>query len=105
LEQLKQSYLRNSLRNTKIYYELTKIINNANDNNIPIIVLKGAALAGSLYPSIALRLMQDIDLFVKIEDIPKIDDLLIQLGWINKYSDMTIEHQMQLMGHSLSYII
>ena len=103
LERLKQSYLRNFLRNTKIYYELTKIVNKANDNNIPIIVLKGAALAGSLYPSITLRPMKDLDLFVKIEDIPKIHDLLVLLGWINKHSDMTIEHQMQI-DHSLYYI-
>jgi len=104
LVRIEQYYLRNSLRNTKIYYELTKIINKANDNNIPIIVLKGAALAGSLYPSIALRPMKDLDLFVKIEDIPKIHALLIQLDWINSHSDMTIEYQMQMMDHSLSYV-
>jgi len=102
LEKLKQAYLRNSLRNTQIYYELSNIINKANDDNIPIIVLKGADIAVSLYPSIALRPMKDFDLFIKIEDIQKVHDILIQLGWHGKQSLEAVDYILQT-EYSLKY--
>jgi len=103
MEQLEQAYLRNSFKNTHIYYELSRILNKAANENIPIIILKGAALAGSVYPSIALRPMKDLDLLVKIEDVYKVHELLIQLGWESEYSKESIEHHLQL-NYSLRYI-
>jgi hypothetical protein len=102
LKQLEQAYLRSSLRNTHIYYELSRILTGAENKNIPIIVLKGAVLAGSVYPSIALRPMKDLDLLVKIEDVYKVHELLIQLGWESEYSEELIEHHLKL-NYSLRY--
>jgi hypothetical protein len=102
LEQLEQAYLRSSLRNTHIYYELSRILTKAENKNIPIIVLKGAALAGSAYQSIALRPMKDLDLLAKMDDVYRVHELLVQLGWESKYSEELIEHHLQL-NYSLRY--
>jgi hypothetical protein len=92
LEQLNKSYFSTLLRNTFIYNELSRILNNANKDNISIVVLKGADLAESVYSSIALRPMKDLDLYIKIEDVQKVNALLIQLGWKSKQNPQDIDH-------------
>jgi hypothetical protein len=78
---LKRYYFQYSLENTQTFYDLSKIIKEANSSNIPVIVLKGAALAELIYPKIALRPMCDLDLLVKSEDIRRFQELLLKLGW------------------------
>jgi hypothetical protein len=102
LEQLNKNYFSALLRNTYIYNEVSKILNNAKEDNIPIVVLKGADLAESVYSSIALRPMKDLDLYVKIEDIQKVNDLLIQLGWKNKQELEDIDRILKT-DYSLKY--
>ena len=102
LEQLRNNYLNNSLRNIYIYSELSKILNQAKNNDIPIIVLKGADLAESLYTTIALRPMKDLDVFIKIEDVYKVHDLLIQLGWKSKQELEYIDHLLKT-DYNLKY--
>jgi len=80
-EELQETYLHVSWRNTKKYHELSKIIGLLRYNGIPVILLKGIALAELVYESIALRPMTDIDLLVKHEDIWKTDKVLSQLGY------------------------
>jgi hypothetical protein len=104
LERLNKIYLNAFLRNTYIYNELSKILSNANKDNIPIVVLKGAALAESVYSNIALRPMKDLDLYIKIEDVQKINDLLIQLGWKSRQELEDIDHILET-GYSLRYEI
>lgn len=48
---------------------------------IPFLVLKGIALAHILYPSPGLRPMKDMDLLIRIEDIEKVTQLLIDNGF------------------------
>ena len=47
----------------------------------PVIVLKGAALLSSVYEDFGLRMLGDVDILVKPEDVPKIDKILSQLGY------------------------
>jgi len=81
ISQLRRYYLHSSLENTQIFYDLSKILREANNNNIPIIILKGAALAELIYQKIALRPMYDLDLLVKSEDTRRFHELLLKLGW------------------------
>ncbi|HGE71240.1 TPA: hypothetical protein ENX78_10420, partial [Candidatus Poribacteria bacterium] len=91
---LRLEYFQCSLNNTRIYYELSKILKSAKENDVPIIVLKGAVLAGLIYSSHALRPMRDIDLLIKSKDIRKANDMLIQLGWRCKIQDeILFNHQ------------
>ncbi|MGB9597036.1 MAG: nucleotidyltransferase family protein [Candidatus Poribacteria bacterium] len=63
---IRLEYFQCSLNNTRHYYEISKILKSAEENDIPIIVLKGIVLAGLVYPSHALRPMDDIDQNPKI---------------------------------------
>lgn len=80
-EKLEDLYLKNSLHNTRIFFELSKILGSAEKEGFPIIALKGSYTACSLYPNTTLRRMYDIDLMVKSEDVMKIHDIMLGLGW------------------------
>jgi len=54
-------------RNALIYHELTDALHALAEAGITAIVLKGAALAMSVYPNIADRVMSDADLLVRPE--------------------------------------
>ena len=49
--------------------------------DIPVILLKGADLAQTLYPNPALRPMGDLDLLVHKEDLDRAVDLAFQMGY------------------------
>ena len=51
------------------------------DENIPFVLLKGAALATSAYRDPALRPMTDLDLWVRDEDMPRAGGAIASLGF------------------------
>jgi len=82
---LKDAYRKSAFKNLIIQGQIKQIANQAAANQIPLIFLKGAALAGSLYPDIALRPMGDIDFLCREEDIPKVDEMLLDLGYSQNF--------------------
>jgi len=86
-----------------VYQELRKIIQMANEKGIPVILLKGTALAKSVYPSIALRPMRDIDLLVHKEHLEPMDAIMPQFGYENNI-DTWIEKRSQHAKHLPRYI-
>ena len=95
---LGKAYYGNVLRNARYYQELSEILKQFQDNDIEVIVLKGAYLAKTVYQSDALRVIGDIDLMVK--DLPKVQKLLLQLGYKQKKHNLSIEEQC-LIHHCL----
>ncbi len=78
---LKKEYYRNLSRIILIYDELEKILTSFNDAGIDVLVLKGAALATTLYPDIGLRPMSDIDILCHENDLSKAKQKLFELGF------------------------
>lgn len=79
--------LKNTFDNAKqdnhlLYQELQKIILSFKEKNIKFILLKGIDLAKRVYPDIGLRPMTDIDILVRKEDLPKIEEALIPLNYL-----------------------
>ena len=68
---LHASYLACLSRNTLLLHEFAKILVLLKQNNIPVIVLKGAALAEDVYENVGLRPMSDIDILVRVEHLHK----------------------------------
>ena len=66
------------------FNELRKVLRLFIDHGIPVIVLKGAALANSVYNSIGDRPMSDVDLLVHPEDREKILAILDESGYPTK---------------------
>src|SRR5262245_58242999 len=55
IKRLREAYLANALRNTLLFQELQKILTVLRDCRKPVVALKGAALAETVYGNRALR--------------------------------------------------
>ncbi len=80
-EELKKDYYLSATRNVLLFEELKKVLGLFNQSKLQIIVMKGAALAETVYGNLALRPMSDVDLLVKKENLHQIDELLKTLGY------------------------
>lgn len=81
MEEFQRLYRDNAWRNTQLYNEASKVFSILQNAGIPVIVLKGAALAEIIYHNIALRPMIDVDILVKAEDMLRTDKVLTQSGY------------------------
>lgn len=64
LEYLRAAYLRTSVANWLAYQELGRLLELFDREQIPVVLLKGCALAVTLYPDPGLRPMGDLDLLI-----------------------------------------
>src|SRR5882724_9901509 len=81
MDQLKGAYCGNIARNMYLYAELRRILEGFREKGLNVIVLKGAALAQSVYGDIGLRPMGDIDLLVRKEDLDCAEQIMSTLGY------------------------
>lgn len=79
--ELKKDYYLSATKNALIFEELKRVLALFNQKGIQVIVMKGAALAETVYGNPALRSMSDVDLLVKKENIHQVDKLLKKLGY------------------------
>ena len=80
---LKESYKQGSIKTAPLYRDLSVLLKDFKENNIAVIVLKGAAIAEELYKDTGLRPMEDIDLLIKKSDWPRVKDVLEKQGYQN----------------------
>jgi hypothetical protein len=79
--QLKEAYRRNTLDNLRFKRELILLLSALNAERIPLILLKGIVLANTVYENIGLREMNDIDVLAQFEDLKRIADILMDMGY------------------------
>jgi hypothetical protein len=96
-QQLRSSYYANAARNSLLYDDLRKLLLAFTQEKIAVIVLKGAALAETVYPHRALRPMSDIDLLVRKEQLRKVESKLPNMGYVfdgyGKTREFYLEHR------------
>src|SRR5262245_39144501 len=63
---------------------MTEIIDACQGQIPPLTLLKGIALCEQYYPEPHLRTMRDIDFLVENDDVPVIENLLLNLGYVQK---------------------
>lgn len=80
-EEFEKIYYGVAMSNLRRQEELRLILNACAAKNLEFIVLKGMALAYYVYRDVALRPMGDIDLFVRKEDVSKMEQILLELGY------------------------
>jgi hypothetical protein len=78
---LREAYRNVATINTSLFLDAAKIIKSLAGNQLPVIALKGLAVAKNIYGDIALRPMSDIDLLVKEEDLVRAGRILLTLGY------------------------
>jgi len=76
-----KAYYTTAARNILIYNDLTHVLQVLSDAGVPVIILKGAALVGTIYPTIAYRPMDDIDLLVRPQDLERARQTLEAMGY------------------------
>ena len=94
LTDLEADYYLVAAANTLRFQELGEILQHLTTAGIPVLVLKGAALAGTAYGNIALRPMADLDLLIPREFMVQVPRLLEPLGY---------QRMPGPPGHSLAY--
>ena len=78
---LTEAYYSSTAHNTLLWEEAKKVLAVLHENGIPVVVLKGAALAPALYATPGLRPMLDVDLLVKRTDLKQAQQLFRRLGY------------------------
>lgn len=80
-EKLRSAYYQSAVHNALICEALGEIVHAFNEARIPLILLKGAALAKEVYGNIALRPMSDMDILLRQQDMRRAEELLVQQGY------------------------
>ena len=92
-EQLHQTYSVNTIRNMLILHDAEIVLTALRNAGIPAAGLKGVYLLENVYPDIGSRSMNDIDLLVKKQDLPKSLAVLQELGYqVETYFDLADEN-------------
>jgi len=81
MHSLQGVYRSQATQNSTLFFDASRVLKTFIDHQLPVIALKGLALAKSLYGDIALRTMTDMDLLVKEEDLVKAGRILLAIGY------------------------
>jgi hypothetical protein len=81
MARLRSAYYTNLLRNQRLGAELAEVVEALRGEGVEAIVLKGGALAPTVYPNPAQRPMADLDLLVRAEDVERAGAVLESLGF------------------------
>jgi len=82
VERSKNACLSSQARNMKVYAVLQSVLASLAGEGVPVVVLKGAALAVLVYQHIGLRTMADVDILVDRRDLDKAGAVVEQLGFV-----------------------
>jgi hypothetical protein len=78
---LAKRYYADAAHNQLLFHELAEILGRLSQAGVPVIVLKGAALAFTIYTDPAMRPMNDIDIFVHPEHLFTAIGVLRSIGY------------------------
>jgi hypothetical protein len=78
---LRSAYYQTLAQNTLIYQEIERILKVLDEARIPVIVLKGVALAATAYEDIGLRPMSDIDILLPRQSVEEAEQIVSELGY------------------------
>ena len=104
VERLKSLYKQDWLAAMNAFARVEEILLTFSRQETQVIVLKGAALASLIYPSVALRPMVDLDLLVRPTDLDRADDNLRQLGYVVDESYQSQEWYKERHHHLAPYM-
>lgn len=102
MKELRETYTEARAHNILATCGLIEILEAFLDAKIKVIVLKGMALAETVYPDMALRPFSDLDLLIFKEDLRKIEAKLSQFGY-DLFRDYRLGFAQQF-GSRLTYI-
>lgn len=103
MEFLSVHYKRNTLKMLKFSAITEKISRLLSDKHIPLILLKGPALAYQLYGDISYRTSSDLDFLVPIDKLEEAEKLLVQQGYMKDDYIKTVLNDWKWRHHHFTY--
>ncbi|MEH6908280.1 nucleotidyltransferase domain-containing protein [Neobacillus drentensis] len=100
---LGQQYKQNAFHMLQLSAEMGKISQLFSDNKVRLLNLKGPVLATDLYGDLSLRTCGDLDVLVPIHDLEKVDQLLLNQGYIKDDYIQTILGDWKWRHHHVTY--
>jgi hypothetical protein len=114
LNDLRKMYIKILIRNTKMNADFKALMQLLTYNSIEFIPLKGMYLNFEVYGDFGLRLMSDVDLMIKENEIQKTKELMLNNGWkINRNAyrtkihdevDRIVSHHPYILGQDQTII-
>jgi hypothetical protein len=86
---LRTLYAATWMTNQRIFKELEILTQRFNEAGIPVVILKGACFALTIYPDIGLRPMGDLDLLVPGPKLAKAVGIARELGYVDAEQEAT----------------
>lgn len=81
LEVMRHDYARQLVASLKQGEEITRLLTVLGQAGVQVILIKGADLGLRLYRDPAVRPMADLDLLIAPQDLPRVDQVLKELGY------------------------
>ncbi len=81
-KQLNNDYNDTLAYNIYLWEKTKPILKSLEEKGIEILLLKGIALGSTIYPSLGIRPMSDVDILIKDKDTFTFDDILNSLGYV-----------------------
>lgn len=86
---LRYFYLCNKKRNEIHFFELDRLINAFRSEGVDVRPLKGSILIPTIYTDLGSRMMNDIDLFIRKQDVRVVSDIMSNYGYKQGHYDKT----------------
>ncbi len=99
-EEIRTMHLASVVHSVKLYHELEKILQAFNQDAITVVPVKGVWLGEAIYGSVALRRMDDMDLWVQRSQIDEASRVMARLGYAQdaEYEGRPSALQDELLG-------
>ena len=81
LSRLRPYFQTNKLRALLLAKELLNLHESFERRGIPVIPYKGPVLAASVYGDLGLRMSGDLDILIRVQDVPKAKEMLVHRGY------------------------
>lgn len=102
VRKLGEAYRRSGIQNMFLYDDLRAIAGELGKEGIEFIVLKGAFLGGVTYRDPATRPMKDIDILVRLGDLPVVQKTILGMGY-GPHDRPDVEEQCRRHHHLIPF--
>lgn len=103
VEAVRRAYQQNTFQMLHLSGEMEQVCQLLADNEIPVMLLKGPALAIDLYGDLSKRTCSDLDVLISLDQLEKTHDLLIQLDYVKDEYFSTVLNDWQWRHHHVTY--
>ncbi|HDR3886975.1 TPA: nucleotidyltransferase family protein [Bacillus cereus] len=100
---LNRKYKKNTFQMLYLSAEMERINKLCNENEIRMIFLKGPVLSQDLYGDISLRTSCDLDVLIPIQNLEKVEMLLLEQGYVKDDYIQTILNDWKWRHHHITF--